>query len=119
MRHRVLIVDDDPVLARTLVRALADRFEARPTTSEDAIERISNDGYDAVITDVLMPIFDGVQLYRWLRGTRPRLAKRVVFMSGLDRDAVRERLGALPNPVLFKPFEREAVVAAIDLVLSS
>lgn len=119
MRSRVLVVDDDPVLARTLVRVLADRFDVRQTSSESAIEELTNARFDAVVTDMLMPSLDGVQLYRWLRSTRPKLAARVVFMSGLDREAISERLGALPNPVLIKPFDRDAVVSALDRVLSS
>jgi CheY-like chemotaxis protein len=118
MPLRVLVVDDDPVLTRTLVRVLSDRFEVRSTTSESVIDTLTRDRFDAVVTDVLMPSLDGVQLYRWIRNARPRLAARVVFMSGLDRDAVRARLGALPNPVLFKPFDRDAVIAALELVLS-
>jgi CheY-like chemotaxis protein len=118
MRQRVLVVDDDPVLARTLVRVLADRFDVSRTTAESAIEELTRTRFDAVVTDVLMPSCDGVQLYRWIRNARPKLAARVVFMSGLDRDAIALRLGGLPNPVLYKPFDREAVLAALERVLS-
>lgn len=119
MRSRVLIVDDDPVLARTIVRALADRFDATEVSSELAIDKLTSAVFDAVVTDVMMPSLDGVQLYRWLRANRPRLARRVVFMSGLDNQEVRRRLGELPNPILFKPFDRDAVVAALEGVLSA
>lgn len=119
MRSRVLVVDDDPVLSRTLVRILADRFDVMQTTSESALAELMRQRFDAVVTDILMPSLDGAQLYRWLRNARPSLAKRVVFMSGLDRDAVSKRLGELPNPVLFKPFDREAVLDALERVLSS
>ncbi len=118
MKSRVLIVDDDLVLARTIVRALSDRFDTKQTSSEGAIETLLSTPFDAVVTDVMMPSLDGVQLYRWLRAARPKLARRVVFMSGLDNTEVRRRLGELPNPVLFKPFDREAVVEALERVLS-
>jgi len=103
---RVLIIDDEPLLAEVLRRALADEFDVTATTrvSQALQGLIAGDHYDLILCDVMMPGTNGVELRDRVHEVHPELAARIVFMTGgVPRDDIRERLESLPNLVLEKP----------------
>lgn len=86
MAH-LLIVDDDPLVRRALVKILAGvhtcvtacngveaiRYLKRPYASDEVIP------FDLVISDVDMPLMSGIELYRWVTDRFPRESHKVVF----------------------------------------
>ncbi|HVU00564.1 MAG TPA: EAL domain-containing protein [Polyangiaceae bacterium] len=111
-RPRVLVVDDEEPLLRALGRALGQAQMAVSTasTGEAALQLLSNQAFDAVLTDIQMPGLTGVQL---LRAVRQRdLEVPVVLMTGSPdvgtaADAVR--FGAaeyLVKPLSFDALEK-------------
>lgn len=80
---RVLIVDDDPLLARSISRALGSggRFQTTIANgANQAVDMLADADIDAVLTDINMPQGDGLALLRRLRGQRPDLP--VVLQTG-------------------------------------
>jgi CheY-like chemotaxis protein len=78
----ILIVDDDAAVLETavmLVESLGYRAEAASNGS-GALERVMADGYDAVLTDVVMPGMDGFQLAKRIQAIRPDLP--VICVTG-------------------------------------
>jgi CheY-like chemotaxis protein len=78
----ILIVDDDEAVletAVTLVESLGYRAKAASNASE-ALELVMADGYDAVLTDVVMPGMDGFQLAQRIQAIRPDLP--VICVTG-------------------------------------
>jgi CheY-like chemotaxis protein len=65
----ILIVNDDPVLARFMCSILnLDNYTVDAAyDGEEALERIGRKSYDLIITDVMMPNIDGFELVRLLR----------------------------------------------------
>jgi DNA-binding NarL/FixJ family response regulator len=118
MRPRVLVVDDQEVLARAVARLIDDDYEMQVATAASVLQILERASFEAIITDVLMPVLSGIQLYRWLRLARPRLVGRVIFMTGLDGQVAGDLLGPLPNPLLLKPFKRDALVLALETVIA-
>ncbi len=57
---RVLIIDDEPLLAEVLRRALSDEFDVTATTraSEALQGLIAGDDYDLILCDVMMPVLE-------------------------------------------------------------
>jgi signal transduction histidine kinase len=115
-RARILMVDDDQVLLRS-VRALLEPEHDVVTArgGAEAIAIIDRDQrFDLVICDLLMPRIDGVAVFAALERRAPQLLPRVVFSSG---GAVTRRskdfLAQLPNRVLEKPIERGALLDVI------
>lgn len=83
-RLRVLIVDDDEMLLRALLRALSQDFECTGVTSgRAALNLLEKDAYfDVVVSDVVMPEMNGLELYQAVRRLDPSLARRAIFLSG-------------------------------------
>jgi signal transduction histidine kinase/CheY-like chemotaxis protein len=107
-RLRLLVVDDDELLLRSLTRLLASHFDVRAAKSvTQALELLSSDdGVDVVLADVVMPDESGVELFAALEQRFPRLAQRTIFISGGVRSddllASVERTG---RPCVAKPIE--------------
>lgn len=115
-RKRVLVVDDDPRLARSIQVLLADTHDVDIETSASrACTRLLGDEvYDAVLCDVMMRDMTGMDLYEKLRAGRPAMAERIVFMTGGAFTArARAFLESVSNPCLDKPFVRADLVRAI------
>ncbi|HZZ38675.1 MAG TPA: response regulator [Acidobacteriaceae bacterium] len=79
---RVLVVDDEPLIAQTVTAILNGHgFEAMESTSaEDALEIARSFQPDIVLSDVLMPRMNGVDLGVRLRGEFPHT--RILLFSG-------------------------------------
>jgi DNA-binding NtrC family response regulator len=98
MKPRILIIDDDPGTLQSLSRALAlEGLTALTASSASrALERLAEEPVDAVLSDVVMPEMDGLELLARIRERAPDLP--VVLMSGqpsLETAIKATRLGAL------------------------
>ena len=106
-RGRVLIVDDEPVLADILSEHLADRGYEPETAvrGEDALEIVAQRPPDVVLLDITMPGIDGVTVLKRIQELD--LAVPVIMVTGNGDEAIaREtlRLGAfdyITKPVGF------------------
>lgn len=83
-RARVLVVDDEPLMARGLARILAREHDVSTLTSaREALKcLIETDSFDAVLCDLMMPEMTGVDLHRELERSKPEIARRVLFFTG-------------------------------------
>jgi signal transduction histidine kinase/ActR/RegA family two-component response regulator len=118
VEQRLLIVDDEPGIRDVLQEVLGASGYYVDTASNglEAVARIKSGRYDAIISDLGMPEMDGEKLYETVRDTDPRLAKRIIFVTG---DTVspksRDFLGATGNRWLSKPFN----IVDVEEVVSS
>ncbi|MFW6049578.1 MAG: ATP-binding protein [Myxococcota bacterium] len=99
---RVLVVDDEPAIVRSLQRWLGRHAEVTGTTDpREALSLASSGAYELVLCDVNMPGMTGLELASAIRRGRPELAERVVLMTGSG--------SAAPNgyEVLRKPLAPE------------
>lgn len=91
MRKRLLFVDDEPLVLQGLRRALhsmREEWEMKFVTSgAEALEALSREPYDAVITDMRMPGMDGAQLLEEVKRRHPEVV-RVVLSGQSSREAV-------------------------------
>jgi signal transduction histidine kinase/ActR/RegA family two-component response regulator len=120
-RARVLLVDDEPNLLRAFRRILATRHDTVTAEGGGAALRIlENDAaFDAVMCDLVMPEIDGRAFYTALRERAPHLAARTIFCSGgAFTPQLQEFASALTTPLLEKPITADALLAAIERVLT-
>jgi len=94
---RVLVVDDEFEMAALLADVLDDRgFSALALQSgKEAFERLQRESFDAVVTDLRMPGFDGLRLVRKSRELDP--TRPVIVMTGhgaIDSALEASRQGA-------------------------
>jgi two-component system OmpR family response regulator len=111
---RVLVVDDEPTLTDLLSMALRyEGWEVKGAASGASAVRLARDfGPDAVVLDVMLPDFDGLEVLRRLRAQAPNVP--VLFLTA--RDSVEDRVAGLTaggDDYVTKPFSLEEVVARL------
>ena len=116
--HKLLVVDDDPALSRTLRRALAvEGYDVECAgDGDEALQRLAADRFDAVVLDVAMPRVDGLAVCRRLRERRDRTP--VLMLTA--RDAVGDRVSGLDagaDDYLVKPFALDELNARVRALL--
>jgi two-component system NtrC family sensor kinase len=118
----ILVVDDEPEIAATLVETLEhDGHKVEVATDGvAALARVQSVDYDLIFTDTKMPRMDGPAFFRELVRRRPAFARRVVFVTGdvMDRDK-RDWLESTGCLTLAKPFDVNDVRRAVHRVLSA
>src|SRR5712691_710076 len=115
-RLQVLVVDDEASVRVSLQRYLSSRGHEVETTSSgrEALARLRESKFDAVIVDMRMPDLSGEQLYRQLETADPEHAARVIFTTGqLVDEQVRTFLASTGRPYVPKPFEFSAFDQAL------
>lgn len=110
---RILVVDDEPFVRRFAARALSEEGFAvlEAADGQEALAAVEAGGVSALVSDIVMPRLNGVQLMEALARSHPQLP--VVLMSGYA-PAELEGLGiAAPCAVLMKPFTAERLVKEV------
>jgi PAS domain S-box-containing protein len=107
-RPRVLVLDDEPLVASAIERALLAEWDVQSLTRATTLaERLGRgERYDVVLCDLSLPEEDGVSLHRALARLEPGLAGRTGFLTGGSVPAAaRAYCEANAIPCLEKPFE--------------
>lgn len=95
---RVLVVDDDRTTRFLLRRALTSEFGAAVTEACDGLEALdllAKARYQLVILDVQMPVMDGLETLRALRGTPDFKALPVVMLTAERNEEIVQQILAL------------------------
>ena len=110
--RQVFVVDDDPVFARSVRRALKPHVVRTAAAASEAEVALLDRNYtpDLVLCDVFLPGRNGDTLHARVAARRPDLATRFVFVTGgaLGR-AEAEYLKNCDCPTLFKPVELKTI----------
>ncbi|MBS4047814.1 MAG: response regulator [Ferrovibrio sp.] len=122
MAH-LLVIDDNPEFREILRRHLEANGHSvtLATNGEQGLELLGQGNFDIVLTDILMPQRDGVEVLREAKRRWPDLP--VIAISGggwigaNELLGMAERLGA--DKVLQKPVRREDLIQAVDEALSA
>jgi CheY-like chemotaxis protein len=86
----VLLVEDEKALREHLADALSDEFEVQAAGSgEDALAAVLKRHPELIVTDILLPGIDGVELTRLLRNTPSTASIPVLMMSGRTAEELR------------------------------
>jgi len=120
-RHTALVIDDSPAMRRHLVAALL-RVPgvacAEAVDGVDGLRRASDARYDLVLTDINMPLLDGLKVIAALRARPEYAAVPIVVVTTESAEADRRRameLGA--SAYLVKPVQAQAVIDTARLLL--
>ncbi|MFO0094142.1 MAG: response regulator [Gemmatimonadaceae bacterium] len=118
--ERILLVEDEPAVAAVGQRLLANAGYTVVTASnsDEALERLAEQSFDLLITDVIMPGRSGAELARDV--TRRYGPMRILFVSGYaDDDALVEDIAAQQVVFLGKPFTRASLLGKVREVLDA
>lgn len=123
-RARILVVEDQVALARTLAKGLEARFEVTIALGvAEAVAALDRHGstLDAVVCDMLMPDGTGIDVHRVAAARTPALADRFVFMTGgAFLPSLAEFLERMPpTRRIEKPFQLQAMEELIEAIVSA
>ena len=117
-RARVLVVDDNLEMARTLCDGLGDHgYQAIAVSSgAEAIARLEAGGVDAVVTDLRMPNVDGLAVLESSRRLEP--GRPVIIMTAFSAiDSAVESIRRGANHYLTKPFKQDELLIFLERAL--
>jgi two-component system, cell cycle sensor histidine kinase and response regulator CckA len=114
---RLLVIDDEPLVGRSLKRVLRDHDVTVVSNGQDAIHMLTSNGsngFDLVLCDLMMPGVSGMEVYGAVVRERPELAERFVFMTGgAFSQGARDFLDGLSGEHIEKPFDPRLVRALV------
>ena len=115
-RGRILVVDDEPLVAKGLVRLLSGEHHAEAVTSaRTALARlVAGEPFDLVFCDLMMPEMGGQDFWLALGRAAPALQARVVFVTGgAFTPQARAFLEQVRERVVTKPFDPAEIHAVV------
>jgi len=118
---RVLVIDDDPTILELIRHALGriDRYEVvTAVNGADGLQSYFDAHPDCVIVDIGMPVMDGFQFVRAIRGHSVSANTPIIVLSALTDDA-HQATGALSgvDEYVAKPFKVSVLCAALERAL--
>jgi putative nucleotidyltransferase with HDIG domain len=120
MPKRLLFVDDEPLVLDALRRALRDmRFEWQMKfvdSGQTALQELDRDKYDAIITDMRMPVMDGARLLEEVKNHHEDVV-RVVLSGQSNNDSILRSL-VPTHQFLSKPCDTEDLKLRLNLAFS-
>lgn len=111
MTHTILVVDDEASLVDVLATVLEhhDYVVLKAYDGLDAVKVLQENQIDLVITDYMMPKFDGIALYHHVMSEKTS-AIPIIMMSALP-DALYK---LLPYAILKKPFPIDELIRHVE-----
>jgi PAS domain S-box-containing protein len=111
-RGRVLVVDDDAMAARSMVRLLSQDHDVVDVRSGRAALALltSDEAFDAIFCDLMMPEMTGMELHRELVERGFDVGRMVFMTGGAFTPGAREFVQRLPIPCLEKPIESRSLL---------
>lgn len=117
---RILLAEDDDSMRRFLAMAL-ERAGHDIISVEDGLAALAalekDRDYDLLLSDIVMPGMDGIELSQLAQKKRPGL--KVMFITGFAAVAMGKRNPAQSAAVLSKPFHLKDLVDQVDKLLAA
>jgi len=121
IRHmpRILLAEDDTSMREYLQRALQRvGYEVESVgCGTEAIPLLEKDRYDLLLTDIVMPEMDGIELAQKASAMDPDI--RVMFITGFAAVALQSGRTAPEAKMLSKPFHLKDLVAEVDRIFQT
>lgn len=118
--NHLLVVEDDAIVRELLERALA-RY-GQVTTAENgevALEAIRHRFFNAVVTDIDMPVRDGISLLRQAIQENDHMRAHFIICTGKVTGPVKVAAQEYDLPILEKPFSLQRLWDVVEQVLAS
>ncbi|MFO0679163.1 MAG: response regulator, partial [Polyangiaceae bacterium] len=120
-RGKVLVIDDEESIGRTLKRILAKEHDVVALTSavEGRARIEGGERFDVVLCDLMMPELTGMEFYAAVLRAAPEQAERIILMTGgAFTTRAAQFLDEVPNPRVEKPFDISGLRATVRMFVS-
>jgi DNA-binding response OmpR family regulator len=117
----ILIVEDNPDLRHFLHQSLAESYRiVEATNGQEALEEITREQPDLIISDIMMPIMRGDDLCQTLKSQMETSHIPVILLTALgDRESILHGLNVKADSYVTKPFDIDILKANIASVLAN
>lgn len=116
-----LVVEDSPMMRQLLVFALARVKKIHVTEAEDgvdALRKLANQRFDLILTDINMPIMDGLKLVKRIRSDANHAETPIIIITTEGSNEDRTRAMALgANAYITKPIQAPQVIQKVKELL--
>ncbi|MCL4501535.1 MAG: response regulator [Deltaproteobacteria bacterium] len=119
MPERILVVDDEPNMLRLLKTILMDKTGYEVSTTNNPLEvskLLQEDSFDLVVTDLKMPLVDGMDLIDIVKKVDPNLPIIIITAYGTTETA-EEAVQKGAYDFITKPFRKETILITIKRAL--
>ena len=123
-KTRILVVDDHPGTATTLARAISqlgtDIEVMSATSGVDALEKVEGGSVDVLITDMMMPKMNGLELIERLQAHPAGRPTYTILITAYDVPGLKETARRLKvNETMVKPVHPQQICRAIEKILKT
>ena len=117
---RILVVDDDPVVAKSIDRVLTAKGFAviNAQSGEDALQKLKNETYDVVFTDIKMPGISGIEVAERIKASQPWLPVVIITGYGSQENQSRAEAAGVSD-FLNKPLSPEMIERSASKALEA
>jgi two-component system chemotaxis response regulator CheY len=119
--YQCLIVEDSPMMRQLLVFALSRVKQVKVTEADDGVDglrKLASAKFDIILTDINMPIMDGLKLVRRVRTDPVHKDVPIVIITTESAEEDRQRALALgANAYITKPIQAPQVIAKVRELL--
>lgn len=118
---KVLFVDDEECIRELAEETFTNSGYSIVSANNgvDALEKLWGSVFDCVITDIMMPKLDGIELYYGAIRENPHLKERFIFTTGLPSLKTVSFLSQTSCPHLYKPYQMVDLLKAIEVVMET
>ena len=117
---RILIVEDEESVREFVARVLAMHGHSLVVAQDgaEAVALMADTHFDLLLSDIAMPLMDGISLALKVRATRPHMP--ILLMTGFADERQRaHNLSLLIEGLLTKPFNMDQLLAAVNKALAN
>jgi two-component system, cell cycle response regulator CpdR len=118
LSQRILLAEDDDVMRAYLARALEKNGYQVVTaaTGREALDLVESGTFDLLLTDIVMPEMDGIELAQRAQALDP--APKVMFITGFAAVALQASDVVPDARLLSKPFHLKDLVRQVDMMFA-
>ncbi len=115
---RILLAEDDEAMRAYLARALerSGYQVATAATGREALDLLESGTFDLLLTDIVMPEMDGIELAQKAQAMDP--APKVMFITGFAAVALQANDAVPEARLLSKPFHLKDLVRQVDSIFA-
>ena len=117
----ILVVDDEPTVRQLIRRWIGRTTEAQSLEAAnglEALEILCNNEVDLIVTDIDMPVLDGIEMLSLVRADPKLSEKEVIVATIMAHEAkVREVIKLGVSDYILKPLQRDRVMSRIEQAL--
>ena len=117
---KILVVDDDPVIGKSIERVLSGKGYAVINAADGAtaLNKLANEDYDLVVTDIKMPGMSGLEVAERVRANTPWMPVLIVTGYGSDESEARAKAAGVTE-FLRKPLSPEMIETSVGAAVAA